>query len=156
MAENTMQWLMDLISEDRVELRTIRSNISTYSATFLSVIFGVLAASRGNQAILGTTESTYLSIGLVLIYVVIAFERYSSLRDVRNYLNRRETLFLGTDDKDSPDYSEARVQILYDRPEDYIKSNHLVQQLGDDRYLKIIIGSILFSSVLIFASNIIR
>lgn len=144
---------MTLICEDRVELRTIRSNISSYSATFLSLIFGTLAASRGEREILTTMQSTFLSLGFVLVYLVIALERYLSLRKIRKYLNYRETVFLGTDDKDRSEYSETRIKILYSNPEKYEVSKHLKNQLGDDNYLKLIIGTVLISCVLIIVSS---
>lgn len=153
MAEDTTQWLMTLICEDRAELRTIRSNISSYSATFLSLILGVLAASRGgDKAILTSIQSICLSIGLVFVYLTVAIERYLSLRKIRNYLMRRETVFLGTDSKDSAEYSIDRIRILYSNPDDYSISNHLKRQLGDKNYLNFIIGTALIACIIIIVS----
>lgn len=153
MEKDITQWLMTLICEDRSELRTIRSNISSYSATFLSLILGVLAASRGgDKAILTSIQSICLSTGLIFVYLAVATERYLSLRRIREYLMRRETVFLGTDNKNSDEYSVERIRILYKNPDDYRISNHLNLQLGDKNYRNLIIGTVFIAFIIIIVS----
>lgn len=146
--QERMQALLTLISEDRAEIREARSYISTLSVTFLSVILGILAAARGREAILNPAKSAFLCFVLILVYSIFARNQWIALRDTRKALNRREVLLLGSDVKGQPKYSADQIELLYEKPEEYNIDKHKAQPLGDDKFLNMILGTVLVSMLL--------
>ena len=135
MDDRTHNSLLVLISEDRNEIRAARSSIVSYSATFVSAIFATVAASRGNDPIIGSQEAILLASGFLTIYLVISFVQYIGLRETRRALNRRETLLM------NDDHAKGYIRVFYMHPGDYKQKKHLLSTNGDTWYVRMISGA---------------